>query len=493
MKKYCLSAAIFIGMVFSLQAQYTTPGTGIHWGLDDLVAVSAGIVTKQGDDYFIHDDLVITATDTIALLENAVLKFDAGVLITVSGVFVADPPDSILFTAMDTLAHYRSFRFEESGASLLKNCIVEYGGGVDILYSDMLVSGCVFRHNDQSNTTGTIDLFHASPEILACDFIYNTGPAVMSSANGESSPLIRDCYMYRNNAGNANMPQVNLGTSNPGGPIRIIGNHIEGYYINSGGIAVATLAGGSIDCIIDSNNIFNNRYGITVYGFNILSSISNNEIYDNTIENLPMQGGSGINIWGNISNTPKVYGNDIHGNLWGVTITGTALPDLGHVGPDSTCPGGNLITGNGNGGVLYALYNNTPNDMYAQNNYWGSYNLDSVEAVIFHQPDDAALGLVTYLPIMDSTAVVAESHQHRLPVHVFPNPFETYLVIENPFYSASYGPGRLVLRNETGSVVHEEMLADRRHRLELSWLPAGVYLLEVRQGDRVRVSKLIRQ
>jgi len=46
------------------------------------------------------------------------------------------------------------------------------------------------------------------------------------------------------------------------------------------------------------------------------------------------------------------------------------------------------------------MYNNTAQNQIAQNNYWGYNDVDSVEMVIVHQPDDPALGFVDYLPIM---------------------------------------------------------------------------------------------
>ncbi|MEZ4691329.1 MAG: hypothetical protein R3A12_14675 [Ignavibacteria bacterium] len=58
-------------------ANYTTPGTGVSWNLDDLVAKSSGGVTVSGSDYLFNDTLTISTSDTIKVLTNAVMKFKA--------------------------------------------------------------------------------------------------------------------------------------------------------------------------------------------------------------------------------------------------------------------------------------------------------------------------------------------------------------------------------------------------------------------------------
>ncbi|MEZ4824517.1 MAG: dockerin type I domain-containing protein [Ignavibacteria bacterium] len=67
--------------------------------------------------------------------------------------------------------------------------------------------------------------------------------------------------------------------------------------------------------------------------------------------------------------------------------------------PDTTDVGLNQIYNNGNTGQIYDLYNNTPDSLKAENNYWGTSIQDSVEAHIYHKPDDPSLGNVDYLPL----------------------------------------------------------------------------------------------
>jgi len=175
--------------------------------MDDLVTNSEGVVINYEDGFLVNQDLTISLNDTIRLLTNETIKFSASTLITVVGTFQSDPPDQILFTAEDTLLNYKGFRFEDSDESYLKNCILEFGGGIDMLDSDLLIENCLIQKNDKSNSTGAIDLFHSSPHIINCDIRNNKGPAVLSGATSECSPYIFGNTIYRNNTENTNMPQ----------------------------------------------------------------------------------------------------------------------------------------------------------------------------------------------------------------------------------------------------------------------------------------------
>ncbi len=490
--KNLVFATILILIGFGIQAQYLTPGTGVVWDMDDLVTNSEGAVITYEDGFLVSQDLTISLNDTIRLLTNETIKFSASTLITVIGTFQADPPEQIVFTAQDTIVNYKGFRFEDSDESYFKNCIVEFGGGIDILNSDLLIENCLIQKNDKSNSTGAIDLFHSSPHIINCDISYNNGPAVLSSATSESSPYIFGNNIYRNNTENTNMPQINLGTYDGFNLIIIQENTIEGFYDNVGGIAITTLVGGNIYCRIEENNIINNRYGITAYGNNISSEILNNNIQDNNIQGDPMAGGSGINYFGDLTNLSLVSGNTISGNLWGITIQNQALPNLGQVDPDTINPGENHFFNNGNGGATYALYNNTPNDLYAQNNYWGSMDPDSVEAVIFHQPDDPSLGMVNYLPLLDTTTTAIVTTKYNEEFLVFPNPVETIIKFERPEVFKSSTKVKLTIVNLTGQVVFQKESHSKLETLDLSSFKKGMYIATFTDGELVIDEKFIK-
>jgi hypothetical protein len=492
MKKFAI-LFYFAILVFHSKAQYITPGTGIVWDMDDLVTNSAGSVTLENGIYYITDDLVISAYDTLRIISDATIGIFNEKQITVQGTWQAYPPFHLLITANDTLQHYKGFRFEYSNASFFENCTIEFGGGIELIESNVRFEDCVIRKNNKSNSTGAIDLFSSNPQVINCEIYNNEGPAILSPANGDCSPFIYGNWIYRNNTANTNMPQINLGTSDPETDIQILNNEIDGFYDKVGGIAISTLAGGSISCVIDGNEIKNNRYGITAYGFNINSIISNNTIADNDIENLPMQGGSGINFWGDESNTSLVFGNEIRGNLWGITVQNAALPNMGKVEPDTICEGENLIFENGNEGQIYGLYNNTPNNLYAENNFWGTYDPDSVEMAVYHQPDNPGLGFVDYLPIKDYVTNSWEIKENNaIQFQIYPNPASESIRISHSNETTKRFIGKLEIIDFSGHMIQSIRFEQFPFDLDISSWNSGLYTLRLIIGKDIFTKVLIK-
>ena len=78
-----------------------------------------------------------------------------------------------------------------------------------------------------------------------------------------------------------------------------------------------------------------------------------------------MNGGSGINIYDPyMIQTTRIEDNWIEGNLWGITVVGGAEVNIGKTddpNADDYNPGNNTFYNNGFDGVVYDLYNNSPN------------------------------------------------------------------------------------------------------------------------------------
>jgi hypothetical protein len=262
-------------------------------------------------------------------------------------------------------------------------------------------------------------------------------------------------------------------------------------YQNSGGIALSTLAGGTIKAVVAGNQIENNRYGITAYGMNISTIIKNNLIINNDIQGDPMLGGSGINFWGDVTNVSIVTKNEISGNLWGVTIQNQASPNLGQVTPDTLNSGENLIFDNGNNGETFALYNNTPNALFAENNYWGTFDPDTVEMYIFHQPDDPTLGFVDFLPIKDFFTGTTDMNVGKLSyINVYPNPAEAtiFLKLQTPGNSNL----RVQIYDFSGRMVYSEILSSISTGIDVSILADGFYTIVATTGSESYASKWIK-
>jgi hypothetical protein len=62
----------------------------------------------------------------------------------------------------------------------------------------------------------------------------------------------------------------------------------------------------------------------------------------------------------------------------------------------------------------------------AQNNFWGTGNLDTIEKHIVHKPDNPALGFVNYIPIYLPAGIVPVSNKipdEYILYQNYPNPF----------------------------------------------------------------------
>lgn len=410
---------LFPAFAFSLlaihtaRANYTSPGTGVKYGLADLVAASNGDVTFASDVCFVNDTITISLNDTLLINTNATVKFAAGSFFDINGIVIVNPPTGVLFTAQNTATGYLGMRININNAqSVLRKLTLEYAVSLRLVDCSPLIDSCTFQYNNVGTSTtfgnGAVALFRSSPVISNCTFLSNRRAAVQGGSNIANAPKIINCLFMDNNTISttitSNVPQINLGASGTD-TTKIIGNQILRAAVISGGIGF--LPSGNLNAVITGNVIKNNRYGLTFNGgSNINALISYNVIDSNNTEGNPLTGGSGIAFSGGTATSHQnaiVTGNYIRWNLWGITVGptttgGGAKPNLGDISnADTTDDGKNWIYGNTNASTpKIDLYNNNADDIMAQNNYWGSNNADTVEARIFHKVDNALLGLVNY-------------------------------------------------------------------------------------------------
>lgn len=392
---------ILLALFANSFANYSTPGTGKSWNLDSLVTYSGGNVTMSSGNYLFNDTIVISLSDTVKVTTNATMKFATSVFVDIFGVFIVNAPDSARITAQDTTTKYLGLKYEDqSDGSYLRRLIFEYGNSIRMLDCDITIDNCIIRFNtlNSSFASGAISLFRSNSIITNNKIYRNRRAAIVSGANIASSPVIENNLIYENDTDNANVPQINFGATGPATMI-IRGNTIIGLYIMSGGISFLPV--GSIPYVIIENNIIKkNRYGIAIAGGSSNFYINNNVIDSNNIQGSPTLGGSGINFNGTATQSSIVTRNIIRGNLWGITIQGTAKPNMGNLSnADTTDIGLNQIYNNGNSGKIFDLFNNTVDSIKAENNYWGNGNADTVETHIFHKTDSTVLGFVDYLPL----------------------------------------------------------------------------------------------
>lgn len=487
MKKIILSAFLtLLTCAFVIAQDYTTPNTGVNWTLDDIAAASPSTITISGSDYTLLGNLTIAENDAVTIDADLTLLIDADKRITVSGTFTVDS-NAVTITALDENAPYDGFRFEEFSEIDIKNTTITYGGGLRVLTETFSIDGCTITNNVSGTTTSAvIQLSRGMPQITNNTISFNENPAIGSAANSAVSAYIFNNTIESNNQDNANRPQINMGTTMANEPLRIIQNSIIGdpTLDQAGGIAIANFVGGDINVIIDNNIIRGNRYGITLLGTNDSAEITNNIIEDNNTQGDPNLGGSGINLNSSaVSSDVIVTANQIRRNLWGITLQDSATINLGD---DVNNTGENVFSENENGGVTYALYNNTPNPVSAKHNCWieGQQSTEQqVEDVIFHSVDDPTLGEVTFDPFECGTIGIDENTVENFSF--YPNPVENEINFSNIFSFE-----KVEIYGIQGNLISSENISEGQQTVSIN-LTSGMYFVNFSNDAQTVTKKMI--
>ncbi len=483
-------------------AAYTTPGSGVDWTLDDLVAASGGAVLGGGGNYQVLTSVIVAAGDRLTMAPGDVVTFidtagTVGLEVRGSLVGLGTAEARIVLTgSVATPGSWRGLNFRETAAGstfhlahaeiayanealvavgapiTLEHCELRHTGSRALGFSGAggLVSHCWLHHHQQRTITITLS---ASPTIEHCLFEHNNlqntspYPYVNIGLQGTNSPTIR------------------------GNTIRGSGNHM------SGGISVWALS----NALIEGNHIEGCGYGILCYQTGASPVIRDNVIVDNNIHPDTVNWGFGIACNGN--NAPIVAENSISGHWYGVAAINGGRPNLGDLINDFPGDdGGNLIVGNGLGGQVYGFYNNTPLAQMAQGNWWGGSDAQTVEDAIFHQPDNAALGLVDYafwLTAASAPGSTVPTATLLSAVTAYPNPFNP--LVSLGFTLAEDSAVNVAVVDLRGRLLRElhagPMTAGERR---LTWdgtdqdgraLPGGVYFARVVAGAESQARKLV--
>ncbi|MGA9212953.1 T9SS type A sorting domain-containing protein [Kaistella sp.] len=485
MKKLSLLfLTLFSGFIF---AQFVSPGTGITYNLASLSTAAPSVLVKTGNEYQMTANVTITNGDTLIMNEDATLKIDAGIQLTIAGVYDTNAAN-ILITATNPAAIFKGIRFEEGSEATFRNTTLEYGGGIQVLTETFLMDNCTVRYFKAGLVTGAaVNFSRGNPVVKNSKFIENDLPAVASGANLSVALEFSNNYLLGNTKLNSNRPQINMGPSGTG-TTKVLNNTIIGdrSLTKVGGISVSSLLGIENHVQIEGNTVTDNRYGITVAGNASFGSISNNILTNNNSENIPANGGSGISINGTgaLGVGIKIEKNQIRGHLWGITIIGTMSADLG--GGNLGSVGQNIFKDNGNDGQLYALFNNTSNAVSATNNCWREGELSDdamVEAVISHQVDDAALGLVNFKPYLCALAMSAVETKIS-HASIYPNPSN------GTFNFDTENPGNIIVSDLAGRIIYSGIVAKGKNTISVK-AKSGVYILTHQSEGKKHSTKLI--
>ena len=467
MKRLILLVELFL-VITTLNAQWVSPGNGTTYTLDDLVEIGCVLHDDANATYAITTDITISATDKLYIsIENTQIAFlfnEDDLTLTIKGSMIVEGGEQgNYYVGMPEDAQHGLIRFEDaSEPSHFAFCNIFRLSGIQIINSDVTFEHCKIAYFDDYSQSSAVNFLNCDPVFTECTFYLNEGAALSSPANGQGSPQLTNCIVSYNVRNNGNQPQINLG---PGSQdtIRIVGCQIIGSgQEKSGGISIADLMGtGDTKILLKDNLIGNNRYGYNQQGYRLNSTIIGNSFIDNNLETNPMNGGSGISIYGmDENNKAYIRNNVISGNLWGITIINAADIDLG----TEDDWGYNEIKDNGNEGVIYDLYNNSTSDIIAVGNDWGTTDEKEVEDHIVHQIDNPNLGLVNYIPFIGYDAVNEYNANY---FEIWPNPAQGCFTVE--------GSGVMTITNTLGQTIMTQEINGK----ETIGLARGFYFVKI--------------
>lgn len=120
--------------IFSKRIEYSTPGTGVSWDMDDLVANSNGNVTYDSGNYMIHNYTKISENDILTINPGTILKMGRNSSIRVYGTLIAKGEKGNMITiTQDPIGSEWPDKFQDHWHGILffdtcdfKNCILEY-------------------------------------------------------------------------------------------------------------------------------------------------------------------------------------------------------------------------------------------------------------------------------------------------------------------------------------------------------------------------------
>ena len=502
MKKILLIIGYTLAQVALMMGQWTSPGNGTTYTLRDLVTASEGCVTHAGGNnpYRIHNDLTIAPNDRLTVVADDFTGIDAdaggilchgNVLLTIKGALVIDCEGIDVYLEPDSVSHLRVVLDHSTEPCLFNRTKMYYLGGIYADESPVTFNDCMFQSFDKNQQPGAVVYQNCDPVFANCIFQGNYGSAIACAAGSTGSPQIDRCEFRYNVLSKENMPQLDFGPGN-NDTIRLLNSRVVGLYPLVSGVYVAdTTQTGDTKILIKNNFIADNRYGYRQQGYAIDALILDNEIVCNQIAPDPTNDGSGIRLEGASDRCKATLRHNlIKSNLWGVTLQGHAVADLGTAddyGRNIFLTNHNSTSGND---LEYALYVEGTNDVSAIGNYWGSDTEAYAENVIYHRPDlGEDHGLVSYLPILTVNDWNVGENQPAL-LEAYPNPTAGVLTLktgqDDGFAYEVY--------SITGQQVLHGTSVEGMTTLHLEALPAGLYSVITRlNGNKTKSIVILKQ
>lgn len=455
-------------------------------------SISASDTWVQSNNPYIIGNTIIEAGVTITIEPGVELQFEQDKAIIINGSLYAigNETDSISFTK-NTSSNWGRLWFKTGSVGELKYCSIEYGGdptilvetgtSFEIMYCNVSNNNgcaiytndfCTISHNTISNNISTDrggGIRAVGNPNITNNIIYNNTAWEGAGIHSAGSALIDSNIVYQNATSSAGGGGIYCENGDP-----IVSNNIvyDNISLYDGGGIMCTNNGTIINNTVYGNSATNRGGGLRFGNGDYL--VSNNYIYDNTA-------GSGSSIYTDDGYTFEIYCN---------TIIDSSLEPI-------------VIWRHQNNADIYirnndllisspGLYYESPFNILADSNYWGTTVPAEIEEIIYDFNEDFNFGIVSYMPYLNSNSScagiiteVSQTANKYNQLKLYPNPVinTLYIDIETPIE-------KIQIFDITGK---QQLIVSSVKEIDMSRLQAGIYLLMVKTKGDVFARKIIKK
>lgn len=445
----------------------------------------SGTWTLENSPYVIMGKINIPDDEKLTIEPGVVVKFNTKELFRIYGCLeaIGNLEEPILFTALDSDVRWGGLFWDETPTtnetSVLKHCIFEYaysynlenqlgynsGGAIAVVHYDSVeISHCLFRYNrvdkpgEMSPSGGAMILDSSSIHISHCIFHDNKanhGGAI--SLTYSSNAVIDNCLFYNNEA-----------LDHYGGAVVTYENCSPSFINCTFADNYAFLKGGAIDLELGGT-----------------TTLTNCILWGNDAG----VGSSQISIWEPNITFLNIYFSDIEEGVNGIEpgFQGEYLFNI-----ESSPEFCELSTGT----FAYTLLPSSPcldagtlDDSYLPDGW------SCPGCCLCGNPRVSGDGIDMGCYELTVSGIAGNHYSRVLHFDVFPNPLSDHAVID--LYMENDGPVQISIMDVRGRVVKEiinTFLAAGNKKLtwNSSDMPAGVYICNVKAGNRKLSKKLVK-
>ena len=492
MKKITLILVLFTavgGLSINTNAQTPVPGGNV-----------SGTWALTGSPYLIQGAIIIPNDSTLTIEPGVTVNFQGTYKLYVQGRIIAigTATDTIIFTVANTTNGWRGIRFDNTPAtndtSKLYYCKLQYGKATG---------------NSPDNKGGTFYFYNFSKVIIANCRISN---CTANSYGGgifcySSSPTISNNTISNNTTNNGGGGGIYCDSGSPTISNNTISNNTA--YGGGGGIYCFYSSPTISNNTISNNTTNSNGGGIFCYSNN--STITNNTIVNNSAVNGGALYCTGTSnpilrntiLWGNIASTsgqqvflndegsdPNFYYCNVQGGTAAFGLNGNFYTGIyqNNINADPLFVAPSAGSGTSYDGVNadWSLQSGSP--CINAGDPSGTYPATDIAGNPRIIGGTIDIGAYEYQTI---DAVAQYSSQTAFAV--YPNPSSGKIQVISNQYSVIGIEIYNVMGEKIYSASHFPLGKEGDGLLDLSLQPAGIYLLQIKSGDKVDEQKIIKQ